>query len=141
MKAFDDEHKNLYIRYITTMSFPKLARHTAHSLQTNKKKTNKQTNKKKQVQLQWTKQVLKEAWKPWILTSTYKHHVISIQYQSHNSLTEKSCLHCLRILIMSWLIKDLVVIMKDIISWLFKDPINSGLAQSRQCPIKQWKMA
>ena len=61
MKAFDDEHKNLYIRYITTMSSPKLARHTAHSLQTNK--TNKQTNKqkKKQVQLQWTKQVLKEA--------------------------------------------------------------------------------
>ena len=44
MKAFDDEHKNLYIRYITTMSFPKLARHTAHSLQTNKKK---QTNKQK----------------------------------------------------------------------------------------------
>ena len=48
MKAFDDEHKNLYIRYITTMSFPKLARHTAHSLQTNKKKqTNKQTKKNK----------------------------------------------------------------------------------------------
>ena len=45
MKAFDDEHKNLYIRYITTMSSPKLARHTAHSLQTNK--TNKQTNKQK----------------------------------------------------------------------------------------------
>ena len=64
MKAFDDEHKNLYIRYITTMSSPKSARHTAHSLQTNnnKKQTNKQTNKqtKKQVQLQWTKQVLKE---------------------------------------------------------------------------------
>ena len=63
MKAFDDEHKNLYIRYITTMSSPKSARHTAHSLQTNnnnkkKKQTNKQT--KKQVQLQWTKQVLKE---------------------------------------------------------------------------------
>ena len=49
MKAFDDEHKNLYIRYITTMSSPKSARHTAHSLQTNnnnKKKTNKQTNEK-----------------------------------------------------------------------------------------------
>ena len=45
MKAFDDEHKNLYIRYIKTMSSPKLARHTAHSLQTNK--TNKQTNKNK----------------------------------------------------------------------------------------------
>ena len=31
--------------------------------------------------------------------------------------------------IMSSLFKDLVVIMKDIISWLFKDPINSRLAQ------------
>ena len=135
MKAFDDEHKNLYIRYITTMSFPKLARHTAHSLQTNKnKQTNKQTNKKKQVQLQWTKQVLKEAWKPWILTSTYKHHVISIQYQSHNCLTEKSCLHCLRILIMSWLIKDLVVIMKDIMSWLFKDPMPNAQSSSEKWP-------
>ena len=49
MKAFDDEHKNLYIRYITTMSSPKSARHTAHSLQTNNnnnKKKNKQTNEK-----------------------------------------------------------------------------------------------
>ena len=27
------------------------------------------------------------------------------------------------------LIKDLVVIMKEIMSWLFKNPINSGLAQ------------
>ena len=27
------------------------------------------------------------------------------------------------------LIKDLVVIMKEIMSWLFKDSINSGLAQ------------
>ena len=49
MKAFDDEHKNLYIRYITTMSSPKSARHTAHSLQTNNnnKKKKKQTNKRK----------------------------------------------------------------------------------------------
>ena len=30
---------------------------------------------------------------------------------------------------MSWLFKDLVVIMKEIMFWLFKDPINSGLAQ------------
>ena len=44
-------------------------------------------------------------------------------------ITEKSCLHCLRILVMSWLFKDPVVIMKEIMPWLFKDPINSGLAQ------------
>ena len=30
---------------------------------------------------------------------------------------------------MSWLLKDLVVIMKEIMTWLFKDPINSGLAR------------
>ena len=30
---------------------------------------------------------------------------------------------------MSWLIKDPEVIMKEIMAWLFKDPINSGLAQ------------
>ena len=30
---------------------------------------------------------------------------------------------------MSWLFKDLVVILKEIKSWLFKDPNNSGLAQ------------
>ena len=30
---------------------------------------------------------------------------------------------------MSWLFKDPVVIMKEIMSSLFKDPINSGLAQ------------
>ena len=30
---------------------------------------------------------------------------------------------------MSWLFKDPVVIMKEIISWLCKDPINCGLAQ------------
>ena len=27
------------------------------------------------------------------------------------------------------LIKDLVIIKKEIMSWLFKDPINSGMAQ------------
>ena len=39
---------------------------------------------------------------------------------SHKCLPEKSCLDCLRILIMSWLFKDPVVIMKEIMSWLFK---------------------
>ena len=67
--------------------------------------------------------------KPWILTSTHKHHTISTQYPPHKCLPEKSCLHCLRILIMSWLFKDPVVIMEEIMSWLFKDPINSGLTQ------------
>ena len=52
-----------------------------------------------------------------------------MQYLSRKCLPEKSCLHCLRILVMSWLFKDPVVIMKEIMSWLFKDPINSGLAQ------------
>ena len=66
--------------------------------------------------------------KPWILASTHKHR-ISIQYPSHKCLTEKLCLYCLRILIMSWLFKDPAVIMKEIMSWLFKDQINSGLAQ------------
>ena len=42
----------------------------------------------------------------WILTSTHKHHIISLQYPSHKCLTEKSCLDCLRILIMSWLYKN-----------------------------------
>ena len=44
-------------------------------------------------------------------------------------------------LIMSCLFKDPVVIMKEIMSWLIKDPINSGLAQfdhaqsnSKKCP-------
>ena len=74
------------------------------------------------------KQILKEALQNhmtlcWILTSTHKHHIISIQYPSHKCLPEKSCLHCLRILIMSWLFKDPVIIMKEITSWLFKDPI------------------
>ena len=66
---------------------------------------------------------------PWILTSTHKNHIIFIQYPSHKCLTEKSCLDCLRILIMSWLFQDVVVIVKEIMSWLFKDPINNGLAQ------------
>ena len=30
---------------------------------------------------------------------------------------------------MPWLFKNPVVIMKEIIFWLFKDPINSSLAQ------------
>ena len=63
------------------------------------------------------------------MTSTYKHHIISIQYPSHKCLPEKSCLECLRILIMSWIFKDPVVIMKEIMSWLFKGPIYSGLVQ------------
>ena len=42
----------------------------------------------------------------WILNSTHKHHIIPIQYPSHKWLPEKSCLGCLRILIMSWLFKD-----------------------------------
>ena len=56
---------------------------------------------------------------------------------------EKSCLHCLRILIMSWPFKDPVVIMKEIMSWLFKDPINSGLAQfdHAQSSSKKWLKA
>ena len=55
-------------------------------------------------------------------TSTHKHHIF-IQYPSHKCLPMKSCLDCLRILIMSWLFKDPVVIMKEIMFWLFKDPI------------------
>ena len=30
---------------------------------------------------------------------------------------------------MPWLFKDSVVVMKEIMSWLFTDPSNSGLAQ------------
>ena len=41
-------------------------------------------------------------------------HVIPVQYPPHKCLPKKSCLHSLRILIMSW---------------LFKDPVNSGLNQ------------
>ena len=59
----------------------------------------------------------------WILASTHKHHMMSIQYPSNKCLPEKSCLDCLRILIMFWLFKDPAVIMKVIMSWLFKDPI------------------
>ena len=69
------------------------------------------------------------------------HNIHTIQYPLHNKcLLEKSCLHCLRILIMSWLFKDPVVIMKEIMSWLFKDPINSGLAQfdHAQSNSKKW---
>ena len=33
---------------------------------------------------------------------------------------------------MFWLFKDLVVVMKEIMSWLFKDPISSGLVQFDQ---------
>ena len=52
--------------------------------------------------------------KPWILTSTHKHHIISIQYPPHKCLPEKSCLYCLRTLIMSLLFKDPI-----------KDPLRS----------------
>ena len=38
---------------------------------------------------------------------------------------------------MPWLFKDPVVIMKEIMSRMFKEPINSGLAQFQPCPIKQ----
>ena len=41
-------------------------------------------------------------------------HIIPVQYPPHKCLPKKSCLHSLRILIMSW---------------LFKDPVNSGLTQ------------
>ena len=42
-----------------------------------------------------------------------------------------------------WLFKDLVVIMKEIMSWLFMDPINSGLAQTdhAQSNSKKWPKA
>ena len=41
---------------------------------------------------------------------------------------------------MSWPFKDPVVIMKEIMSWLFKDSINSGLAQFDhvQSSSKKW---
>ena len=41
---------------------------------------------------------------------------------------------------MYWLFKDSVVTMKEIMSWLFKDPINSGLAQldHAQSKSKKW---
>ena len=58
----------------------------------------------------------------------------------HKCFPEKPCLHCLRILIMFWLFKDLVVIIKEIMSWLFKDPINSGLTQFEHAQLnsKKW---
>ena len=43
-----------------------------------------------------------------------------MQYPPHKCLPEKLCLHCLRILIMSWMFKDPVVIMKVIIEDFFK---------------------
>ena len=41
---------------------------------------------------------------------------------------------------MSWLFKDLVVIMEKILPWLFQDPIKSGLAQfdEAQSNSKKW---
>ena len=41
---------------------------------------------------------------------------------------------------MSWMFKDSVVTMKEIMSWLLKDPINSGLAQfdHAQLNSKKW---
>ena len=79
------------------------------------------------IQTKLRQKLLKNFYKTMNLTSTHKHHIISIQYPSHKSLHEKSCLHCLKIVIMSWLFKDLVVITKEIMSWLFKDPINLAL--------------
>ena len=45
-----------------------------------------------------------------------------------------------RVVIMSSLFKDLVVIMKEIMPWLFKDPISSDLPQSdpAQSRSKNW---
>ena len=83
---------------------------------------------------------LKEALQNHEFWPPHKYHIISIQYPSHKCLPEKSCLHCLRILIMSWLFKDPVVIMKEIMPWLFKDPVNSDLAQfdHGQSNSKKW---
>ena len=38
------------------------------------------------------------------------------------------------------LIKDLVIIIKKVMSWLFKDPVNSGLVQfdHAQSDSKKW---
>ena len=74
-------------------------------------------------------------------TCTHKHQIISIQYPPHKCLPEKSCLDCLRILIMSWLFTDPLAIMKEIMSWLIKDPLltvtwlNFNHAQSK---CKKW---
>ena len=44
---------------------------------------------------------------------------------------------------MSWLFKNPVVILKEIMSWLFNDPINSDLAQfdNPQSNSKKWPKA
>ena len=44
---------------------------------------------------------------------------------------------------MSWLFKDRVVIIKEIISWLLKDPIKSDVAQfdHAQSNSKKWPEA
>ena len=49
--------------------------------------------------------------------------LIYIPYSSYKRLPEKPCPYCLRILIMSQLFKDPVVITKEIMFWLFKNPI------------------
>ena len=61
--------------------------------------------------------------KPWILTSTHKHHITSIKYPPHKCLPEKSCLNCLRILIMFWLFKDPIVT----VAWLNFDHTQSNI--------------
>ena len=42
---------------------------------------------------------------------------------------------------MSWLFKDPLVIMKEIMSWPFKVPINSGLAQFEHAQLNSKKWA
>ena len=63
--------------------------------------------------------ILKEAlqnqfWPP------YKYHIILIQSLSRKCLLEKSCLHCLRILVMSCMFKDSVVIVREIMPWILR---------------------
>ena len=79
--------------------------------------------------------------KPWMLTCTHKRYVISIHCPSHNCWPEKSCLHW--IVIMSRLFKYPVVIMKEIMSWLLKDPIRNDLAQfdHAQSNNRKWPIA
>ena len=43
-----------------------------------------------------------------------------MQYLSRKCLPEKSRLHCLRILVILWLFKDPVVIVKEIMPWLLR---------------------
>ena len=71
-----------------------------------------------------TSQVLKEALQNHEFWPPQKHHLISIQYLSRKCLPEKSWLHCLRILVMSWLFKHPVVIMKENHALTVKDPIT-----------------